>query len=604
MGAVSFDKDAVYIDIGRRKLHKEREPRYCETEGTRLMKRRRVTRMKSHEYDADAPAGLLRSLQDLKSGVDEKMEHSTLRIFKGSKAVRAGSDDSSDGESDSNREKSGESTFDLGRLTKPFRRRGNNSAGDDDTSDGDDDEDSSQSSDEGSDSDSAVSSNADCTTSDSEGNGDDENDRGESPEELGSLWKNNLAERAAQSFLGRDASAINLQELIYGSSRKTTIVTEDEDKDQNEGDDSDDDFFKVRGSGKAERTSTSGSHDRRGESLLGEEDSSRLVIEGGASLTFDVSPWLEEGEDCLVESIRDKFVTGKWAESEAEPDEAFGEFEDFETGEKFGAPQSDESDDDTGNYLTAGMTDDEIRAYHAERKAKQKSNFDDEFDEEKKALADDNDEIAENAYMDSLKREKEARLKKNELEFGEDGERARLAHEGFRQGLYCRIRIDNVPSDFVSSFNPHTPLVIGGLTPQETSLGLIRCRFKKHRWHKRILKCNDPLVFSMGWRRFQSVPVFSTEDQNGRHRYEYCLSFLTWQPFLSMSLILLHLDAFIVQGTSSIHLSTCIVTPLSLDHKFLPILVFWQFRTCRATLPAFGSPPLEWLWNWMLRSTL
>merc|ERR1712226_1082572 len=42
---------------------------------------------------------------------------------------------------------------------------------------------------------------------------------------------------------------------------------------------------------------------------------------------------------------------------------------------------------------------------------------------------------------------------------------------------------------------------------------------KKHRRHKKILKCNDPLIFSVGWRRFQSIPVFSTEDQNRRHRY-------------------------------------------------------------------------------------
>ncbi len=130
----------------------------------------------------------------------------------------------------------------------------------------------------------------------------------------------------------------------------------------------------------------------------------------------------------------------------------------------------------------------------------------------------ENDESAEKDYMESLQREKEARLRRNEDEFGEEGERARLAHEGFRQGLYCRIRIDNIPANFMSSFDPHMPLVLGGLTPQETNLGLIRCRFKKHRWHKRILKCNDPLVFSMGWRRFQSVPVFSTEDENGRHR--------------------------------------------------------------------------------------
>jgi ribosome biogenesis protein BMS1 len=53
----------------------------------------------------------------------------------------------------------------------------------------------------------------------------------------------------------------------------------------------------------------------------------------------------------------------------------------------------------------------------------------------------------------------------------------------------------------------------------EESVGLMRLRIKRHRWYKRILKANDPLVFSIGWRRFQSCPLFSIEDQNERHRY-------------------------------------------------------------------------------------
>merc|ERR1712038_27539 len=129
------------------------------------------------------------------------------------------------------------------------------------------------------------------------------------------------------------------------------------------------------------------------------------------------------------------------------------------------------------------------------------------------------DENAENEYLDSLKREKEARLRRNKEEFGEDGESSRLRLEGFRQGLYCRIRIDGIPAEFTECFDPNKPVILGGLTPQETNRGYIRCRFKKHRWHKKILKCNDPLIFSVGWRRFQSIPVFSTEDQNSRHRY-------------------------------------------------------------------------------------
>lgn len=48
--------------------------------------------------------------------------------------------------------------------------------------------------------------------------------------------------------------------------------------------------------------------------------------------------------------------------------------------------------------------------------------------------------------------------------------------------------------------------------------GWLKMRLKKHRWHGRILKTRDPIILSLGWRRFQTMPLYHIEDHNGRHR--------------------------------------------------------------------------------------
>jgi hypothetical protein len=47
---------------------------------------------------------------------------------------------------------------------------------------------------------------------------------------------------------------------------------------------------------------------------------------------------------------------------------------------------------------------------------------------------------------------------------------------------------------------------------------LIQVSLKRHRWHRKVLKTKDPIVVSIGWRRFQTTPVYAIEDRNGRHR--------------------------------------------------------------------------------------
>jgi len=320
-----------------------------------------------------------------------------------------------------------------------------------------------------------------------------------------------------------------LQHLVYGTPgvAESTLVSDNEDNGNDDANsdandsDSDEEFFQLRDKRRKTGSDIQGKEGTAAldDIYLGEIDSSRQIPESPHGMAFDMSAWLEEGEGCLIESIRDKFVTGNWSNGQGEEEEeAFDEFEDLEAGERYGP--NGEVIEDSGDEAPEGMTDAELREFNAKKKAAHKSEFDEGYDESKKGnIAKPGDEQAENEYVEALKREKGARMQRNAEEFGDDVESNRFRYEGYRQGIYCRIRIDGVPPEFVRCFDPANPLIIGGLTPQETERGLVRCRFKKHRWHKKILKCNDPLVFSIGWRRFQSIPVFSTEDQNGRYRY-------------------------------------------------------------------------------------
>ncbi|KAJ6683282.1 hypothetical protein OIU85_007008 [Salix viminalis] len=70
----------------------------------------------------------------------------------------------------------------------------------------------------------------------------------------------------------------------------------------------------------------------------------------------------------------------------------------------------------------------------------------------------------------------------------------------------------------VEHFDPCDPILVGGIGLGEEHVGYMQARLKRHRWHRKVLKTKDPVIFSIGWRRYQTTPVYAIEDRNGRHR--------------------------------------------------------------------------------------
>lgn len=308
-------------------------------------------------------------------------------------------------------------------------------------------------------------------------------------------WKSNLQQKAADAFIDRQASTQNLWKLVYGK------INEAQKKEDAESDEEVGGLFRVVSRKQHQR--------QEAKSICNAEDCSRFRL----NLVRD---WTQSE---VRDLIRDCFVTGKWKESEdAEEllrlddasdgdEELFGDFEDLETGQKFTAPQNEngsstENADDT--VKSKPLTKKEIM----EKKKKLKEKFDAEYD----------DQDGGKSFYDELKAEvnQQAQLNKSEFEGMDDDLRVQL--EGYRAGMYVRIELAQVPCELIQHFDPTYPLVIGGLLTGEENIGYVQVRMKKHRWHKRILKTRDPLIISLGWRRFQSLPIYAKLEDNMRHR--------------------------------------------------------------------------------------
>jgi ribosome biogenesis protein BMS1 len=121
-------------------------------------------------------------------------------------------------------------------------------------------------------------------------------------------------------------------------------------------------------------------------------------------------------------------------------------------------------------------------------------------------------------FYDERKEEMAKQSALNREEFQSLDENMRAAVQGFPPGSYLRIEVERAPCEMVENFDPTYPIIVGGLLAAEERFGFVQVRLKRHRWFSRTLKTNDPLIFSLGWRRFQSAPIYSLDDHSVRMR--------------------------------------------------------------------------------------
>ncbi|KAF8333533.1 uncharacterized protein EI90DRAFT_3052302 [Cantharellus anzutake] len=326
-------------------------------------------------------------------------------------------------------------------------------------------------------------------------------------------WKENLAAFALANYQTRRRRR-NLVKLIYHSeltseqiaagetvdSLKEAAKEADRGKGTNAaGDDEDEDFFSIKKPAQVE-----------GETRVSDRTKEVDVIPISSSSG-------ETWDDEVLDSFRHFFITAPPTTkrndyedaSDAEPDG----FVDLEaTGGDGGEDEDD--DDETDDNVAGAKEQEEREEVQARTLAAKKADLKRKFDEQ----YDDPDEDEKTDLYQQAKAEMAEQLRLNRQEFEGVDEEMRFLVEGYRSGMYLRIELEEVPCELVQNFDPAYPIIVGGLLPAEERLGYVQVRIKRHRWFGKTLKTNDPLIFSIGWRRFQSLPIYSLDDHSIRMR--------------------------------------------------------------------------------------
>ncbi|KAH8379676.1 hypothetical protein KR009_006484 [Drosophila setifemur] len=503
VGGIVYDKDAVYIELQGSHSHKEQE----------------------QSGEAAEQAELVSKLIDKKATIDEQMDQQEFRLFSDAKPIKSKDfkeeqEDSSSDEEDDEGEDSGLDAAASDEEQDEFNAddwRGENS---EDEEEQEDDSDADDSGDE-----------EYQSLGDVQATNDSDSDDEEARVLASNMsWKTNLAQKARDAFLQRHSESKNLMRLVYGvySERRN----QEEEQEANE--DSEEELgglFRV--------TAKKQSQQQKDKDIRDKDE--RCFFEYHGDNTRD---WLSEENKGLIKNC---FVTGKWKASEDAENllkmddmsdaesEVYGDFEDLETGEQISgkpkAKDNDESDEESASKpeeLAAGkrkMTRVEeenlTKAELMAKKLKLKAKFDAEYDngEGGQGEEDTGRITGDHSFYEDLKADAQRQSELNKSEFAHLDNEFRIQIEGYRPGLYVRLGFKQLPAEFVENFDASYPVLVGALNMTEENVGYVNCKVKKHRWYKKILKTGDPLIISMGWRRFQTVAIFAKVEDNFRQRY-------------------------------------------------------------------------------------
>jgi len=297
-------------------------------------------------------------------------------------------------------------------------------------------------------------------------------------------WKSNLIDQAHATFkLSQRSKGKDWTRLIYSTALSPRQIVrgepsaagpeKDEDRDEN------DDFFTFK------KTT--------------DVDADSLDTTKETCPIDQLSKW--ENEE-MFDSVRHLFITGTNAASAAD-----GSDDHDATAGDDGSDEDEKtrSDDDEN---TPGEASSRAASLAAKKEAL-KRKFDEQYDDPESSKQD---------FYAEAKEAISAQQALNRAEFADVDAATRALVEGYQPGSYVRIEINSVPGEMSEHFDPTRPLVIGGLLSAEEQFGFVQVRIKRHRWHTRTLKTNDPLILSLGWRRFQTVPIYSLDDHSIRMR--------------------------------------------------------------------------------------